>query len=204
MAGELPPRRVLLVEGVDDRHVVRHLRDRHSDVPQFEIIYKGGFPALVGAIGPEIKASGRLAVGILADANDNPAGRWQAIADRLRRTQVTPPARMETIGAIAEGRPRVGIWLMPDNGSAGELEDFVAKLIPDGDPVWPRARSYVDDIPVAERKFAAGKVLRARVHAWLAARAEPRLMGAAIGAGDLDAAAPLAKKFADWLRSVFR
>lgn len=204
MAGELPPRRVLLVEGVDDRHVVRHLRDRHSDVPQFEIIDKGGFPALVDAIGPEIKASGRLAVGILADANDDPADRWQAIADRLRRTQVTPPARMETIGAIAEGRPRVGIWLMPDNGSAGELEDFVAKLIPDGDPVWPRARSYIDDIPVAERKFAAGKVLRSRVHAWLAARAEPRLMGAAIGAGDLDAAAPLAKKFADWLRSVFR
>lgn len=204
MAGELPPRRVLLVEGVSDKHVVRHLRDRHSDVPQFEILDKGGFPDLCGAIGPEIKASGRLAVGILTDANDDPAARWQEIAGRLRRTQVTPPAGMETSGAVVEGRPRVGIWLMPDNESAGELEDFVAKLIPDGDPVWPRARSYIDDIPMAERKFAAGKVLRARVHAWLAARTEPRLMGAAIGAGDLDAAAPLAEKFADWLRSVFR
>ena len=92
---------------------------------------------------------------------------------------------------------------MPDNASKGELEDFVEKLIPEDDPVWPLAERYVGGIPRAARKFKPGKILRASIHAWLATRAEPRKMGAAIGIGDLDATAPLAKTFAEWLQAVF-
>ena len=58
--------RILLVEGADDKHVVRHLCNAKPDIPAFEIADKTGFPALIRAIGPEIKAPGRLAVGILA------------------------------------------------------------------------------------------------------------------------------------------
>ena len=61
-----PPGRILLVEGADDKHVVRHLCNAKPDIPAFEIADKTGFPALIRAIGPEIKAPGRLAVGILA------------------------------------------------------------------------------------------------------------------------------------------
>lgn len=45
--------------------------------------------------------------------------------------------------------------------------------------------------------------MRAKVHAWLATREEPLKMGAAIGAGSLDAAAPAAKGLADWLTALF-
>ena len=71
--------RVLLVEGADDMHVVRHLQDRQdrSDIPAFDIVDKDGIANLIRAIGPEIKAPGRLAVGILADANDDPRARWR-------------------------------------------------------------------------------------------------------------------------------
>ena len=99
--------------------------------------------------------------------------------------------------------PRVGVWLMPDNASAGELENFIQKLVPADDPVWPRAQRYIDDIPAADRKFATGKTLRAEIHAWLATRADPRKMGAAIGAGDLNATDPLARQFVGWLRRLF-
>lgn len=75
--------------------------------------------------------------------------------------------------------------------------------MPAGDPVWPRAQRYIDDIPVADRKFTTGKALRAMIHAWLATRAEPRKMGAAIGAGDLLATHPLAQQFVRWLRLLF-
>ena len=92
---------------------------------------------------------------------------------------------------------------MPDNGSAGELENFIERLIPAADPIWPRAQCYIDAIPVAERKFAPQKIFRAKIHAWLAARAEPRKMGAAIGAGDLNAKAPLAIHFTSWLQQLF-
>ena len=176
-------------------------------MPAFDILDKDGFSNLSRAIGPEIKVPGRLAVGILADANDDPSARRQEIADKLRKAGIeTPDWPASTGGVVATGvvgRPRVGVWLMPDNRSQGELEDFVARLIPEGDPVWPLAERYVSGIPPDARKFRQGKILRARIHAWLATRAEPRKMGTALGVGDLDATAPLAKTFAEWLRAVF-
>ena len=99
--------------------------------------------------------------------------------------------------------PRVGVWLMPDNESPGELEDFVAQMIPDGDPVWPLSQDYIDGIPVSDRKFTAGKTLRAKIHAWLAAREDPRQMGAAIGTYDLDIGGDLCTRFTAWLDMLF-
>ena len=202
-------RRVLLVEGADDRHVVQHLRDHqdHPDIPAFKIVPKCGITKLIRAVGPEIKVPDRLAVGILADANDDPSARWREIADKLRKADIeTPDWPVPTGGVVVAGmvgRPRVGVWLMPDNRSPGELEDFVEKLIPEGDPVWPLADCYVREIPPDARRFKLGKITRARIHAWLATRKEPRKMGAAIAIGDLDAEAPLARTFAEWLRAVF-
>ena len=73
MADDLPPSRLLLVEGADDEHVVRRLCDRQQNMPDFDID-KRGFPNLKAAIGPEIKAPGRTALGILVDANDDHRG----------------------------------------------------------------------------------------------------------------------------------
>ena len=203
MADDLPPRRVLLVEGPDDKHVVQHLCRRHADMPAFDILDKGGFANVKSAIGPEIKVSGRIALGIPVDANRHPARRWAAVAHQLRQAVAQPPTQMAATGTVVEGRPRTGVWLMPDNASAGEFEDFIERLIPPDDPVWPTAQRYIDGIPTDQRKFSPDKVVRARIHAWLAARAEPRKMGAAIGAGDLDATAPLAIRFIDWVRRLF-
>lgn len=203
MAADLPPGRLLLVEGADDAHVVRHLCGRQRDMPAFEISDKKGFPQLKDAIGPEIKVAGRIALGILVDANDDVDARWNAVGHQLRQAAVNPPVRTTAAGTVVEGKPRVGVWLMPDNGSAGELEHFIRRLLPADDPVWPRAQRYIDEIPAAHRKFATGKILRAKIHAWLATRQEPRKMGMAIGAGDLNAADPLATQFMDWLRRLF-
>ena len=201
-------RHVLLVEGSDDRHVVHHIANRADATLAFNILPKDGIDPLLNAIERDLRVAGREAIGILADANDNIDARWQAVADRIRRAGlgIEPPTRPDPAGAIIpEGprSPRVGIWLMPNNRLSGELEDFVAEMIPDGDPVWPRARAYIDGIPEADRKFKAGKVQRARVHAWLAAREEPRRMGLAVGAGDLDADDPLCQVFVNWLQRLF-
>ena len=90
---------------------------------------------------------------------------------------------------------------MPDNGSPGELEDFVQTMLPKGDPVWPSAEAYIDGIAEEHRKFGK-KVLRAKVHAWTATRKQPGLMGAAIREGDLEIDGAPVGKFADWLRQV--
>ena len=93
---------------------------------------------------------------------------------------------------------------MPDNDSPRELENFVAGLIAADDPVWPLASAYIESIPNTAREFKPGKILKARLHAWLAARAEPRKMGVAIRAGDLDATAQAAEELCEWLRQLFR
>ena len=203
--------RVLLVEGPDDKHVVIHLRERSGLAQNFEIVEKEGINSLLDSIEVEVDIPGRTVLGIVLDANDNPNARWQALTDRLNRLRQEDhfdlpelPSRPEPSGTIIEGRLRIGIWLMPDNRSTGELEDFVGSMIPSGDPVWPFSEAYIEGMPPAERKFAPGKIQRAKVHAWLATREEPRRMGLAIKARDLVTDAANSAAFVGWLRTLFQ
>ena len=90
---------------------------------------------------------------------------------------------------------------MPDNVTNGELEHFIAAMIPEEDPVWPLASEYIGRI--AEPAFRPKKKIRAEVHAWLAARKEPRRMGLAIKVGDLEIETAVCNKFVAWLWSLF-
>ena len=195
---------VLLVEGLDDKHVVRHLSDCQEEMPNICIFDKDGIEGLLEDIGLELRVPGRRALGIVVDANEDVNARWSSVANRLREEDIEVPDYPGAEGTIINGSPRVGIWLMPDNSSSGELEDFVAEMVPDDDPIWPRARRYIDCIPEADRKFTEKKIQRARIHAWLAAREDPRRMGAAIGAHDLRVDGALSTTFAEWLRQLFR
>ena len=130
-----PIDRVLLVEGQDDKHIVLQLCERHQSTRSFFIDDKGNIDQVLESIALEIKAPDRQAVGILVDANDDRTRRWAAVQNRLRRAGITSPQSPDPDGTIIQANPRIGIWLMPDNTSAGELEDFVAKMIPDNDPV---------------------------------------------------------------------
>ena len=159
--GDDAPPRVLLVEGRDDERVVSGLRRRIAAMPDFGVIDKNGINNLLSSLEGEINASGRTVVGIMADANDSPSNRWRAVRDRLAPLGVDVPADPDPSGTIIEGnsdvgRPRVGVWLMPDNTLPGELEDFVARMIPEDDPVWPSSQAYVGDIPEEHRKFHSG------------------------------------------------
>ena len=129
--------RVLLVEGPDDKHVVIHLSERSELEQNFWIIEKEGKDKLVDSIVLEARTPGRTVLGIVLDANDNPNARWQALTDRLNRLRQEDhfdlpdlPTHPEPSGTIIEGRLRIGIWLMPDNLSTGELEDFIGSMIP--------------------------------------------------------------------------
>ena len=92
---------------------------------------------------------------------------------------------------------------MPDNQSNGEIEDFVVNLIPVGDPIWPRAQDYIDNIPEEDRKFKKHKAQKARIHAWLATCEKPRRMGLAIKTGNLDSDVPIAVTFTEWIKRLF-
>lgn len=202
-----PLTRLLLVEGPSDKQVVRSLRKRfrgkHS-IPEFEIREARGVDRLLSVIEAEIDVPGRIALGVLVDANDAVADRWSAVTERIRCAR--PDMRLEnpvTDGTIVRGSPDVGIWLWPDNESQGELEDFVGRMIPNSDPVWPLSRKYIGDIPKEYRRFSEEKTMRAKVHAWLATRETPGLMGSAVGEDVLEVDGALVTRFADWLRNLF-
>lgn len=206
--------RILLVEGEDDLHVVLQLWYRialESGIqlecdPEFCIDEKGGIDKLLESIVGEVLVEDRKAVGIVVDADEDPEGRWESVAGQLREVHIEIPQEPTPGGICIEGGshlPRVGVWLMPDNRSTGELEDFVKAMLPDADPVWPCSTRYIERIAPEHRKFKEKKELRAKVHAWLATRKQPGRMGAAIKEGDLEIDGELAVGFADWLRRLF-
>ena len=199
------PERLLLVEGQDDEHIVRRLHERYSSDLVFSIRVAGTVEKCIEAIVPEMQVSGRKAVGVLVDADDAPLKRWNEVRSRFREADVTIPGRPAPNGAVInpEQNPRIGVWLMPNNKSAGEIEDFIRDMIPERDPVWPLSQSYVENIPHKHRKFRQRKVLRAQLYAWLATRRLPGRMGAAISAGDLNSRAANSKTFMDWLQALF-
>ena len=195
--------RILLVEGADDEHVVWHLCNRHQAISEFSIRDKKGIEGLLEDIGLEILDPRRKAVGILVDANDDLDARWNAVADRLKKENIEVPGSPKPTGTIIDSTPRIGIWLMPNNTSPGELENFVSEMIPADDPVWQLSKNYIDGIPQADRKFTEKKILRAKLYAWLATREDPRQMGVAIRARDLRVDGTLSTTFVNWLRQLF-
>ena len=229
MAGPYPSEsRVLVVEGQDEKHVILHLCDRHPDfrverapghsygtlrylaAPPFRVSDIGdGVSTLIKTMGTGIKAPGREVIGFVMDANGDLTQRWGEItmAFKTAKVDVELPTLPNPTGTIIEADerwPRIGVWLMPDNESEGELEDFVMKMIPHGDIVWPFAQSYIGGIPESQRKFGSSKTAKAQFYSWLATRREPVRMGAAIGAGDLEPVGVHCDGLFRWLIDLFR
>ncbi|MYC32785.1 MAG: hypothetical protein F4X64_06375 [Chloroflexi bacterium] len=206
-----PSDSLLVVEGKTDLHVVRHLSERSDPSLAFGIQDYEGIDNVLGSIHGHIDTPDRPAVGFVMDSDDNVRQTWLRVRGEFSRAArpIRLPDSPDPNGTIIAGDPgvggpRIGIWLMPNNSADGELENFVADMIPTNDPVWPLSQQYIDGIPTSHRKFAPGKTIRAQVHAWLATLADPRLMGQAIGFGDLSITGQLTQTFLRWLSRLFR
>lgn len=79
-------KRILLVEGIDDEHVLKHLCGNRN-VPQLDAIKEhGGVDNLLESIPVRLKASedGDI-VGIVIDADVDLQSRWQSLRNMLIR-----------------------------------------------------------------------------------------------------------------------
>ncbi|WP_419838499.1 DUF3226 domain-containing protein [Candidatus Poriferisodalis sp.] len=195
--------RLLLVEGADDEHVIGHLCEQTQAAANFDIAQMGGVSQMREEIEAHAKVPGRTALGIVIDANSDPQARWQSIRDAVERVGAPLPTTPEPGGTVvtpsADGVPMVGVWLMPDNQGPGELEDFLAELIPPSDEVWELARQYIEQVPGDQ----LSKRTKARIHAWLAVRTAGGRLGTSISAGVFDVQRPAARSFVRWLHRVF-
>ena len=193
---------VLIVEGQDDDHVIWQIAKQLGLDKKFVILAKEGYPDVLAAMGPEVKIEGRKAVGFVLDADAPARERWEEVSLALADLRAVPE-HPDPQGTILPGAPRIGVWLMPNNGSDGELEDFVATMVRPNDAVWPLANAYLRQLPDAAREHVETKPQKAAVHVWLANKKKPGRMGAAIGAGHLDTESELASRLSSWLRRLF-
>ena len=217
-------RGVLVVEGQDDKHTVWQLCCRDASrfcgtrsgqdmevaltqqLTSFLITEAGSRPELISSIRNQVENSGIHSVGFLLDADDDLEECWDEVIQGFSRTGLQLPSRPHPAGTIISEQvftPRVGIWLLPDNSSRGELEDFALKMIPPEDAVWCLSSKYIEGIPTLERKFVPAKTDKAKLYAWLATRREPGRVGAAIGAHDLAVDGALCQSFLNWLIRLF-
>lgn len=168
-----------------------------------------GVEALLQGLPVRLKQKDLRTLGIVVDADLDLPARWQAVADRLRASGYhdipkAPPAE-GWICAPAD-LPRVGVWLMPDNQLTGILEDFVAKLIPTGDVLLPKAEAILQEIEGAGLNRYSSDVQhpKALIHTWLAWQETPGMpMGQAITARVLSHDSEIARIFVEWLNRLF-
>jgi hypothetical protein len=144
-------RRVLLVEGKDDLHVLASLF-KYRHIPEvFKLSDMGGIDRLLEALPVQLKASAIERVGLVIDADLNIAARWNSVRTILRTAGYLEVADSPHEGGIILRQadlPDVGVWLMPNNSMPGMVEDFATCLIPVDDPLSLRVDRVLDEIPI--------------------------------------------------------
>jgi hypothetical protein len=201
---------VLMVEGPDDEHVVKHVCGQRQ-LGTIECIHSyGGKDCLIDGIAVRLKQSEIRVLGVILDADTDLAARWQAVADRLSIAGYTDVPGAPAPEGIVIDPPadsllaRVGVWLMPDNRTPGILEDFLRFLVPPGDGLLTYVDEAMAGIPADQRRFPELRAAKARIHTWLAWQKEPgKPFGQAISARYLDPNLPAASLFAAWLQRTF-
>ena len=203
-------RKILLVEGTDDEHVLKHLCGNRGIPRLDEIRPQGSVEKLLENLPVRLKESDVEVLGVVLDADTDVAARWRSLRDRLAQAGYeNVPLDPDPEGTILEPStgtllPCVGVWMMPDNQAPGILEDFAQRLVPEGSMLFAHVHSSVASIPEGERRFRDLDLPKAIIHTWLAWQKNPGTpMGLAIKEGYLDPDAAQACALASWLSRLF-
>ena len=204
--------KILLVEGTDDEHVLKHICGNRG-IPHLDEVEKyDGIEKLIESIGVRLSllnGEGDV-VGVVIDADTNIGSRWQSIRDRITDIGYqNVPDQPDSDGTILDSPsgtllPRLGVWIMPNNQTSGILEDFLRFLVPQPNILFDHARDSVKTIPEGERRFKPLDEPKAVIHTWLAWQKEPgRPFGTAITARFLDPDVPEVDVLVAWLKRLF-
>lgn len=198
----------LVVEGKNDRHVVWALCQQHNVPETFTVEVAGSDNKLLKGFPLRLKTPNIRALGIVIDADQNLNGRWQAILNRLRSAGYQNlPETPNPQGTIITNpsKPKVGIWLMPNNQLPGMLEDFVTHLIPKEDQLASKAEQTLTELEDENLPhYQPIHRTKAFIHTWLAWQEIPgQPMGQAITAHSLNGNAELASLFVQWLNKLY-
>jgi len=202
--------KVLLVEGINDCHVVMALCKIHCVPDTFGIYECGSDDGVLKRLNALIiSPNPPEVIGVMLDA-DNPSsvqGRWQSIKDKLRHYSYVFPNSPDVDGTVIQritDKPKLGFWLMPNNQDSGMLEDFCAELAEPESLAF--ARECVEQ--AQERNVTTFKEVhrsKAIIHTYLAWQDEPGYpLGKAITSQALSPRTDIALRFTNWLGCLFK
>ena len=194
------PKRLFILEGKTDKETVSSVLKK-LNILNVEFKECNGIENLLKVFPVLIKESDMKSIGIIVDANNSLQGRWQSIRDKLIRSdlKIELPKAPCHCGTVQEfGDQVIGIWVMPDNQRCGELEDFVAELIPKDD-VWNLACDFVECVKDKGIRVSESK---SRVYAWLAVLEPGTQVGTAFKTGKLKLDTKNYKNFENWIKAL--
>jgi hypothetical protein len=206
-------RKVLYVEGKKDKFVIAEIAEA-SGIPwprgkePIDIRDLGGDAQLVDAdrIATRLKESGLQAMGIIVDADENPAARWQQVRHACAKSISDMPTELPSTGLVhpMQNGIKLGIWMMPDNQLRGMLETFLAYLVEPEAPLWQYARSTVEAAKLQGAPFKPTHYDKANIHTWLAWQNEPgEQLHVALQKRILNGQHPKAQEFVNWLKQLY-
>jgi hypothetical protein len=170
--------KILFVEGKQDVFVIAELAEANQipwpkRKPPIHIQEVGGYDKLIDAnrIATRLQVSGLQAIGMIVDADENPAARWQSLQSACAKSIPDMPTALPSTGLIhrMQSGINLGIWMMPDNQLRGMLETFLADFIDSStDVVSQYAQSVVLEAKVRGASFTPTQQDKANIHTWLA------------------------------------
>ena len=206
--GKKTAENLLLVEGVTDKAFIQALWKSTEKVQNFEIIACGNDEKVNRALKARLADSRPPpCIAIVKDADQNCEGRWQSIQRHLQQEGIVLHHKTrKNDGVILEAtgdKPRIGVWIMPDNISEGMLEHFCSELAPQN--VMTFAQQCVDEAKKNQyTSFKKNHRQKAVIHTYLAWQHEPgNGLDLAMTKKVLKSGHPLAQSFVTWLEKLF-
>ena len=215
-----PLKRRLLVEGKSDLRVIPELVKRGTGLrwelgkPKHlvEIVSADGLQNLLDPdfVTTQLVSPGDLgSLGLIVDADSSCNSRWHSLRGVLSPHFPQLPRELPPQGLVNTRADdlRLGVWIMPDNQSAGMMETFLSYLVPNRET----SDLYHEVIHSVERAREKGAPFKdchqdkALIHTWLAWQDEPGYqLHTAVMKGALEVHSSLGIRFIEWFCEVFR
>jgi hypothetical protein len=206
--------KVLLVEGRNDLYTVWGIMQAFipwpDDEPPVSIRDRGSVEAVLDPdrLRALINSSKTRALGVMVDANTRLVERYRSFRQTCLSHFPDIPERIPREGlVVSNAGQRLGLWMMPDNGSDGYLEGFLAGLVPvSSQSLWAHAVESANKAKVElGAPYLDAHSAKARFYTWLAWQDTPgRPPGETIKKGHLDARAPSARAFVEWFLRLYQ
>lgn len=203
----------LVVEGIDDKHVIWAYCEKYKLKETFKIVDTKGYDNLRDGLDERIKSGVYDYLGIVIDADTDIKSRWQSISDVLKEFGYLPPKVPTEEGTIIENPHdksfyplKIGVWIMPNNTIEGMLEDFLMIDL-EKESLFHIAKESVEKVSKTietTQRFKDSHYSKALIHTYLAWKEPPaRPLGQAVSANFFKEDSTDLQSFINWLKNLF-